>query len=150
MFKKIWKILGLEDIEEENEKGKDTSLPYLFNRLDDKKNIDKSRNVKNLEENYVYGTKKEKFQEYIAKLDIDLVVIQPEKFEDAQKAADCIKKNQQVIIDCSETSKDISRRILDFMSGAVYTIGGTGKKVSATTFIFVPENTDIKTSKEWE
>lgn len=67
-----------------------------------------------------------------------LNVMQPESFEDARDICECLKSKQPVIINLENISRDLAQRIVDFVSGAIYSLEGDIKKISAGIFIVTP------------
>ena len=63
--------------------------------------------------------------------------------ENAAEIADHLRDKRTVVLNMEETSKDVSRRILDFLSGAAYAQEGKVKKVALSTYIITPYNVDI-------
>ena len=78
-----------------------------------------------------------------AQRQLKLVVFEPKTFEEVQTIIDQLKNRRPVIINLDETDKSISRRVVDFMSGAVYALGGGMQKISLTIFLFTPPNVEI-------
>lgn len=72
-----------------------------------------------------------------------MVVMQPTSFDDAQDACDHLKEKKPVVINLEYADKETSRRLIDFLSGAVYGVDGHIQKVSPTIFLMVPYNVDI-------
>ena len=78
-----------------------------------------------------------------------LVVMQPNSFDDAQDVCDHLKEKKPVVINLEYADKDTARRLIDFLSGAVYGVDGHIEKVSTSIFLLVPYNVDIlNTAKE--
>ncbi len=76
---------------------------------------------------------------------LEMKVVKPEKYESqtAQKIADHLLSNRTVVLNLESTNKESARRLIDFLSGVAYSIGGYIQRVAANTFIIVPENVDI-------
>ncbi|MDP4179942.1 MAG: cell division protein SepF [Bacillota bacterium] len=72
-----------------------------------------------------------------------LVVMQPENFEDAQSIADHLKNKKPIVINLEGLEKESARRVVDFLSGAVYALDGSIQRVSNGIFIIAPNNVDI-------
>lgn len=72
-----------------------------------------------------------------------VMVIQPEDFNDAQNICDHLKDNKPVIVNLESVEKEVARRIIDFLSGSVYSLDGTIQKVSSTIFLLAPNNVDV-------
>lgn len=78
-----------------------------------------------------------------ASVQMEVVVIQPEAYEEAQEICDHIKSQKPVIINLEQTDKMIAQHIMDFVCGSVYTLNGNLQRVSNNIFIIAPENVDI-------
>lgn len=74
---------------------------------------------------------------------LKVVVMQPENFEDARGIADHLKTKKPVIINLEGLETDVARRVVDFLSGAVYGLDGNIQKVSAGIFLIAPYNVSI-------
>ena len=74
---------------------------------------------------------------------LQVVLFKPERFEDASYIADHLNDKRTVVLNLENTSKDVSRRILDFLSGVAYANNGKIKRVSTATFIITPYNVDL-------
>ena len=57
--------------------------------------------------------------------------------------ADHLNAKRTVVLNLESTSKDIARRLIDFLSGVAYANNGQIKRVAASTFIITPYNVDI-------
>ncbi len=74
---------------------------------------------------------------------LQVVLVKPDRFENAAEIADHLREKCTVVLNMEQTSKDVSRRILDFLSGAAYAQEGKVKKVALSTYIITPYNVDI-------
>lgn len=74
---------------------------------------------------------------------LQVVLVKPERFENAAEIADHLKEKRTVVLNLEQTNKDISRRILDFLSGAAYAQDGKVKKVAVNTYLITPYNVDL-------
>ncbi len=72
-----------------------------------------------------------------------VVVIQPETFEEAKEIADNLKSNKPVIVNLEKIEKEQARRMVDFVSGASYALGGDIQKISNMIFLVTPYNVGI-------
>ena len=66
-----------------------------------------------------------------------------EAFEDAQDIADNLMSKRTVLLNIENLNKEISRRLIDFISGVAYAQGGNIKRVANRTYIITPYNVDI-------
>ena len=74
---------------------------------------------------------------------LQVVLVKPERFENASEIADHLREKRTVVLNLESTQKDVARRILDFLSGAAYANDGKVKKVALSTYIITPYNVDI-------
>ena len=74
---------------------------------------------------------------------LQVVVVNPERFENAKEIADHLLEKRTVVLNLESTNKEVARRLLDFLSGVTYAHGGKVKKVALSTFIITPYNVDI-------
>jgi len=75
---------------------------------------------------------------------LKVVLVKPERFENASEIADHLKEKRTVVINLESTHKDIARRLVDFLSGVAYAGEGKIKKVAANTYIITPYSVDIQ------
>ena len=75
---------------------------------------------------------------------LKVVLVKPERFENAAEIADHLKDKRTVVLNLESTNKDIARRLIDFLSGVAYAGEGKIKKVAANTYIITPYHVDIE------
>ena len=74
---------------------------------------------------------------------LKVVLVKPERFENASEIADHLKEKRTVVLNLESTNKDVARRLIDFLSGVAYAGEGKIKKVAANTYIIAPCSVDI-------
>ena len=74
---------------------------------------------------------------------LQVVLVKPEKFEEASDIADSLNAKKTVVLNLEATSKEVSRRLVDFLSGVAYANNGQLKKIANSTFIITPYNVDV-------
>lgn len=74
---------------------------------------------------------------------LQVVLVKPERFEDASTIADQLNAKRTVVLNLESTGKEVSRRLIDFLSGVAYANNGQIKRVATSTFIITPYNVDI-------
>ncbi|MCL2740290.1 MAG: cell division protein SepF [Oscillospiraceae bacterium] len=74
---------------------------------------------------------------------LDVVIVTPENFEEAQDIADNIKAKRPCVMNLELVDKAVARRIVDFLSGTVYAVDGNIQKVSNGIFLITPYNVNI-------
>jgi len=73
----------------------------------------------------------------------EVVLFHAKTFDDAAKAADELRKKKAVILNMENVDKSLTRRVVDFLSGSVYALDGSVKKVAQATYLFCPHNMDV-------
>ncbi len=74
---------------------------------------------------------------------IKVMVVEPFVFDDAQHVADHLKNRKPVVINLENTDKDVAKRMIDFISGTTYALGGTIQKIGNNIFLCAPNNVDV-------
>ena len=74
---------------------------------------------------------------------LQVVLVKPERFENASEIADHLRDKRTVVLNLEQTDKNIARRLIDFLSGVAYANEGTIKKVALNTYIITPYNVEI-------
>ena len=74
---------------------------------------------------------------------LQVVLVKPERFEEARPIADHLNSKHTVVINLESTNKELSRRLVDFLSGVAYANNGQIKRVANSTYIITPYNVDI-------
>lgn len=74
---------------------------------------------------------------------MQVVLVKPDRFEDVTSIADHLNEKKTVVLNLESCERDISRRIIDFLSGVAYANHGNIRKVAVCTFIIVPNDVDV-------
>ncbi len=78
----------------------------------------------------------------------EIVVLEPASFADAREIAETLKLKKCILLNMRKTDKELSRRIVDFLSGISYAIEGQSQKVADQIYLFTPGHFDIKISSQ--
>lgn len=70
-------------------------------------------------------------------------VVEPQGFNDAQEIGDRLKNNQPVIVVMRDVDADLSRRLIDFCSGASYVLDAAMKRVDKKVYLITPANVEV-------
>ena len=76
-------------------------------------------------------------------VNMEVCVIKPSSMEDTREIADTLVDNSTVILNLEGIDVELAQRIIDFTSGACYSLGGSLQKVSSYIFVLGPSNVDI-------
>lgn len=75
---------------------------------------------------------------------IRLVLFEPKTYEESPEIADHLKSHRPVVVNLQLVRRDQGIRIIDFLSGTVYALGGNIQKLGNNIFICTPANVDIQ------
>lgn len=79
-----------------------------------------------------------------SKAKLRVVLVKPERFEEADVIADHLNEKRTVVLNLESANKDESRRLIDFLSGVAYANHGEIKRVANSTYLITPYNVDIQ------
>ena len=74
---------------------------------------------------------------------MQVVLVKPERYDDVTAIADHLNDKKTVVLNLETADRDLSRRIVDFLSGATYANHGNMRKISKGTFLIVPDGVDM-------
>ena len=130
-FKKIIHPYDDEDDYDEDlpePKPRETAPAYFDDRREERKAEDRRNKVVNIH----------------ATAQLKVVLVKPERFENASEIADHLKEKRTVVLNLESTNKDVARRLVDFLSGVAYAGEGKIKKVASNTYIITPYHVDLE------
>ena len=137
-FKKIIHPYDDEDDDYEEDVGRDSEPTYFEPREPREPRESSRRKEVSAEE------RRNKVVNIHATTQLKVVLVKPERFENASEIADHLKEKRTVVLNLESTNKDIARRLIDFLSGVAYAGEGKIKKVAANTYIITPYHVDIE------
>ena len=73
-----------------------------------------------------------------------MILLEPRAFSESQQIADHLKKRNTVVVNMKRVTPDQAKRIIDFLSGTVYALGGDLQKVGAGIFLCTPKDVDVE------
>ena len=73
----------------------------------------------------------------------EVVLFRPANFNDTSTAADDLRNHKAVVLNLENVDKAMARRVVDFLSGCVYAIDGSVKKIAQSAYLFCPHNMDV-------
>ena len=74
---------------------------------------------------------------------LQVVLVKPERFDDARPVADHLNSTHTGVLNLASTPPAVSRRLIDFLSGVAYANNGQIKRVANSTYIITPYNVDV-------
>lgn len=73
-----------------------------------------------------------------------MILLEPRAYSESQQIADHLKKKNTVVVNMKRVTPDQAKRIVDFLSGTVYALGGDLQKIGAGIFLCTPKNVDVE------
>lgn len=134
IMEKVWGMLGLPERDEEETE----EINYA-------KNIDvEDQEDEEYEEDdrKIWG-RRNKVVNMPQTQQVKMVICQPTTFEQSESICNLLKEKKSIIVNLEYVNKDVARRIVDVVSGAVHALDGNLQKVSNSIFLVAPYNYDI-------
>jgi len=75
-----------------------------------------------------------------------MIIFRPTSYDETQVVIDSLKSRKPIVVNLDEIDVAVAQRILDFISGAVYALGGDIKKAARNIFVVAPSNVEITTN----
>ena len=75
-----------------------------------------------------------------------MILLEPRAFSESQQIADHLKNRNTVVVNMKRVTAEQAKRIIDFLSGTVYAIGGDLQKIGGGIFLCTPKNVDVEGS----
>ena len=130
---KVWGLFGMDQGETEEMEDEDI---YEYD--------DKSEYENNEEEDRrIFGKKGKVVPMTSPSQSVKMVISQPTTFEQSEEICSLLKDKKSVIVNLEYVNKDVARRIVDFISGAVHALDGHIQKISNSIFLIAPPNYEI-------
>lgn len=73
-----------------------------------------------------------------------MILLEPRAFSESQQIADHLKKRNTVVVNMKRVTPDQAKRIVDFLSGTVYALGGDLQKIGGGIFLCTPKDVDVE------
>ena len=75
-----------------------------------------------------------------------MILLEPRAFSESQQIADHLKRRNTVVVNMKRVTSEQAKRIIDFLSGTVYAIGGDLQKIGVGIFLCTPKNVNVEGS----
>lgn len=131
IMEKVWGFLGMDTNAVEDEEIEDKAFDYEYEDDEEEQ-----------EEKKIFG-RKNKVVNMPQVQQIKMVISQPTTFEQSEEICNYLKERKSVIVNLEYVNKDVARRIVDFISGAVHALDGHIQKISNSIFLIAPTNYEI-------
>mgnify|MGYP004626745479 CR=1 FL=1 len=131
IMEKVWGLFGMDSAEDREEMEE--------NETEEVENEEEEQ-----EEKKLWGRKNNKVVTMPQVQQVKMVISQPTTFEQAANICDLLKQKKSVIVNLEYVNKDVARRIIDVVSGAVHALDGHMQKISNSIVLIAPFNYDIE------
>lgn len=95
------------------------------------------------DENY-YTTSREEFHEQNGVAGSKMMLLEPRAYSESQQIADYLKNRSAVVVNLKRVTPDQAKRIVDFLYGTIYAIGGDLQKLGGGIFLCTPNNVNVE------
>lgn len=131
IMSKVWNLFGMDQADEEEYDEEDL---YDYEYEDEQPAEEKRSFIKRNNSKVVSMPQSQS---------IRMVISQPTSFEQSEEICGFLKEKKSVIVNLEYVNKDVARRIVDFISGGVYSLDAHIQKVSNSIFLIAPMNYEI-------
>lgn len=73
-----------------------------------------------------------------------MILVEPRAYSESQTIADHLKSRNSVVVNFKRVTTDQAKRIIDFLSGTLYAIGGDLQKIGEGIYLCTPKNIDVQ------
>jgi cell division inhibitor SepF len=101
-------------------------------------------NVEEKEEDAYYKTSKEEYSEQNGIAGSKMMLLEPRAYSESQQIADYLKNRNAVVVNLKRVTPDQAKRIVDFLYGTIYAIGGDLQKLGGGIFLCTPNNVNVE------
>ncbi len=91
-----------------------------------------------------YNVSEEEAIEEADKTGNKMILIEPRAFSESQQIANHLKNRNSVVVNLKRVTSDQAKRIIDFLSGCIYAIGGSMQKVGVGIYLCAPKNVNVQ------
>ena len=104
---------------------------------------DEEENLVGTEDEY-YAISEEEALKEGDKAGNKMILLEPRAYSEAQQIADHLKNRNSVVVNLKRVTSDQAKRIIDFLSGCIYSIGGKMQKIGVGIYLCTPKNINIQ------
>ena len=108
----------------------------IFGDEDDREN-------ENLEEEF-YSVSEKSLKDEDGKAGSKMILVEPRAYSESQTIAEHLKKRNSVVVNLKRVTSDQAKRIIDFLTGCIYAIGGDLQKLGNGIYLCTPKNVSVQ------
>ena len=91
-----------------------------------------------------YKTSREEFHVQNGTAGSRMMLLEPRAYSESQQIADYLKNRSAVVVNLKRVTPDQAKRIVDFLYGTIYAIGGDLQKLGGGIFLCTPNNVNVE------
>ncbi len=110
------------------------NIKKIFTEIDDEE-----ANFNGTEDEYYSGS-----SETVENSNNKMILLEPRAYSESQQIADHLKNRNSVVVNLKRVTSDQAKRIIDFLSGCIYAIGGTMQKIGVGIYLCTPKNVNVQ------
>lgn len=129
IMNKVWNLFGMDQAEELED---EDVYDYEYDEEEEEPEVEEKRSF--IKRNKVVPMPQQS---------VKMVISQPTSFEQSEEICGFLKEKKSVIVNLEYVNKDVARRIVDFISGGVYSLDAHIQKISNSIFLVAPTNYEI-------
>ena len=80
--------------------------------------------------------------------EVQVHLVTPASFNDAQEVADQFKRSIPVILNLQATEGELAKRLIDFASGLTYALDGGMQRIADKVFMLTPRNVEVSAEEK--
>ena len=73
-----------------------------------------------------------------------MILLEPRAYSESQQIADHLKKRNTIVVNLKRVTPEQAKRIVDFLTGTLYAIGGNMQKLGSGIFLCTPKNINVQ------
>ncbi len=105
--------------------------------------MDEEAENENSEDEY-YAMSEEEALKEADKTGNKMILLEPRAYSESQQIADHLKNRNSVVVNLKRVTSDQAKRIIDFLSGTIYAIGGSMEKIGVGIYLCTPKNVSVQ------
>lgn len=106
--------------------------------------VDEEENINVSGEDDYYNVSADEAVKEADKTGNKMILLEPRAYSESQQIADHLKSRNSVVVNLKRVTSDQAKRIIDFLSGCVYAIGGTMQKIGVGIYLCTPKNVNVQ------
>lgn len=99
---------------------------------------------KNNTEDGFYTVSNKQLKDEEGKSGSKMILVEPRAYSESQQIADYLKNRNTVVVNLKRVTSDQAKRLIDFLTGTIYAIGGDLQKLGNGIYLCTPNNVNVQ------